>query len=188
MNRKETLGRLLLTLLTAVASCLLTEHLACRLAGHESALGDWSAAITGLLYGLTLPPGLPLWMVAVGGVFGVGVGKALFGGLGMNPFNPALVGRAFVQAAFPAAMTTWTPAFAVGRFASTPSSTLTLPFSEPVYDAVSGILLYLFLLVPFSFFAERLLFAFRDIRARLAGMFGIFLAAFAVIRFIDPLR
>jgi len=128
----------LLTLLTAVASCLLTEHLACRLAGRESALGDWSAAITGLLYGLTLPPGLPLWMVAVGGVFGVGVGKALFGGLGMNPFNPALVGRAFLQAAFPAAMTTWTPAFAAERLASLPSSTLTPPFSVPVYDAVSG--------------------------------------------------
>lgn len=55
-----------------------------------------------------------------------------------------------------------------------------------VYDAMSGILLYLFLLVPFSFFAERLLFAFRDIRARLAGMFGIFLAAFGVIRFTHP--
>ncbi len=127
-----------LTLTTAVAACLATEHVACRLAGQESALGDWSVAITGLLYGLTLPPGLPLWMVAVGGVFGVGVGKALFGGLGMNPFNPALVGRAFVQAAFPVAMTTWTPGFQPGRFASVPASTLTLPFSEPVYDAVSG--------------------------------------------------
>ncbi len=128
----------LLTLSVAVASCLLTERLACRLSGEGSTLGDWSVAITGLLYGLTLPPGLPLWMTAVGGVFGVGVGKALFGGLGMNPFNPALVGRAFVQAAFPAAMTTWTPGFQPGRFVSVPGSTLTLPFTEPAYDALSG--------------------------------------------------
>ena len=128
----------LLTLLVAVASCVLTEQLACRASGRSATLGDWSVAIAGLLYGLTLPPGLPLWMVAVGGAFGVGVGKALFGGLGMNPFNPALVGRAFAQAAFPAAMTTWTPAFQPGRFSSVPGSTLTLPFTEPSYDAVSG--------------------------------------------------
>ncbi|MGH0037916.1 MAG: RnfABCDGE type electron transport complex subunit D [Myxococcota bacterium] len=128
----------LLTLSTALASCLATEALACRLAGSKSTLGDWSVVITGLLYGLTLPPGLPLWMVATGGVVGVGLGKSLFGGLGMNPFNPALVGRAFLQAAFPAAMTTWTPAFAEGRFHSVPGSTLTAPFSVPVYDAVSA--------------------------------------------------
>ena len=68
--------------------------------------------ITGLLYGLTLPPALPLWMVACGGIIGVAMGKFLFGGLGYNAFNPALVGRAFLQAAFPAAMTSWTPAMA----------------------------------------------------------------------------
>jgi len=128
----------LLTLATAVASCLLSERLACRLSGEGSSLGDGSVAITGLLYGLTLPPGLPLWMTAVGGCIGVALGKSLFGGLGRNAFNPALVGRAFVQAAFPVAMTSWSPAFAADRFASLPSSTLTLPFSRPVYDGVSG--------------------------------------------------
>ncbi len=128
----------LLTLTTAVASCLLAEELACRLSGVESTLSDWSVAITGLLYGLTLPPGLPLWMVAVGGFVGVALGKSLFGGLGLNTFNPALVGRAFLQAAFPVAMTSWTPAFAADRFASLPSSTLAAPFSAPVYDGVSG--------------------------------------------------
>jgi Na+-translocating ferredoxin:NAD+ oxidoreductase subunit D len=131
----------LLTLATALGSCLLTERVACRLAGRPSTLSDWSVAITGLLYGLTLPPALPLWMVAVGGVFGVAVGKALFGGLGSNPFNPALVGRAFDQAAFPVAMTTWAPAFADERFAAVPASTLTLPFAQPaaaVAAAVDG--------------------------------------------------
>lgn len=128
----------LLVLGTAVISCLLTEQLACKIAGRASTLGDWSVTITGLLYGLTLPPGLPLWMVAVGGVIGVALGKLLLGGLGYNAFNPALVGRAFLQAAFPVAMTSWVPAFAADRFSSLPSSSLTLPFSEPVYDAVSG--------------------------------------------------
>jgi electron transport complex protein RnfD len=128
----------LLVLSTAVASCLGTEWIACRIAGRESTLGDWSVAITGLLYGLTLPPGLPLWMVAVGGIVAVGLGKTLFGGLGWNPFNPALIGRAFLQAAFPVAMTTWTPGFGAGRFASLSGSTLTLPFTRPLYDGLTG--------------------------------------------------
>jgi electron transport complex protein RnfD len=128
----------LLTLTTAVVSCLLTEQLACRLRGETSTLGDGSVAITGLLYGLTLPPGLPLWMVAGGGFFGVAIGKSLFGGLGLNAFNPALVGRAFVQAAFPVAMTTWTQPFTPDRFGSLPSSTLTPPLTQPLYDGVTG--------------------------------------------------
>ena len=93
------------TLAGALGSCLAAEWLACRLSEEESTLGDGSVAITGLLYGLTLPPACPLWIVIVGGFVAVGLGKALFGGLGQNPFNPALVGRAFLQAAFPVTMT-----------------------------------------------------------------------------------
>jgi electron transport complex protein RnfD len=128
----------LLTLTMALASCVLTEHLICRATGKASTVGDWSVTITGLLYGLTLPPGLPLWMVAVGGVICVAMGKALFGGLGYNTFNPALVGRAVLQAAFPVAMTTWIPGFTAGRFTSLPSSTLTWPFTEPAVDAITS--------------------------------------------------
>jgi len=128
----------LFTLSTAVASCLFAEHVICRLSGKASTLGDWSVTITGLIYGLTLPPGLPLWMVATGGFVAVALGKALFGGLGLNPLNPALVGRAFLQAAFPVALTSWTPGFTAGRFVSLPSSTLTLPFTQPVYDGITG--------------------------------------------------
>jgi len=128
----------LLTLTTALAACVLTERLICRFTGKASTVGDGSVTITGLLYGLTLPPGLPLWMVAVGGFVGVAVGKSLFGGLGYNVFNPALVGRAILQAAFPVAMTNWIPGFTAERFSSLPASTLTLPFSQPVYAVVTG--------------------------------------------------
>lgn len=62
--------------------------------------------VTGILFPLTLPPTLPLWMVALGMIVGVGIGKEIFGGTGHNIFNPALVGRAFLAAAFPVAMTT----------------------------------------------------------------------------------
>ncbi|NNK06682.1 MAG: RnfABCDGE type electron transport complex subunit D [Myxococcales bacterium] len=128
----------LLTLSVAVVSCVVTEDLICRATSKPSTVGDWSVTITGLLYGLTLPPGLPLWMTAVGGVICVALGKTLFGGLGYNTFNPALVGRAVLQAAFPVAMTSWIPGFAAGRFSSLPLSTLTLPFTSPEYDAITS--------------------------------------------------
>ena len=127
-----------LVLAVAISSCILTEHYLCRMTGQQSTIGDWSVAITGLIYGLTLPPGIPLWMVAIGGVFAVAVGKFLFGGLGSNAFNPALVGRAFLQAAFPQAMTHWTPSLGDARFTEIPSSTLALPFMQPTYDAVTA--------------------------------------------------
>ncbi len=128
----------LLSLFTATLTCVLAEHLLCKLAGRPSTVKDWSVVITGLLYGLTLPPGLPLWMVCLGGLIAVAMGKALYGGLGYNLFNPALVGRAFLQAAFPTAMTTWTPAFSADRFTSLPGSMLAPPFGTPHYDQISG--------------------------------------------------
>jgi len=127
-----------LVLATATSSCIATEHILCKVTGRRSTIGDWSVAITGLLYGLTLPPDLPLWMVAVGGIFAVAVGKFLFGGLGSNAFNPALVGRAFLQAAFPQAMTHWAEPLGDSRFVDLPGSTLALPFAQPAYDAVTA--------------------------------------------------
>lgn len=128
----------LLGLVTAIAACLAMEHVTCRWRGTPSTIGDGSALVTGLLYGMTLPPSLPLWMVVVGGVVSIGLGKALFGGLGYNTFNPALVGRAFLQAAFPASMTTWLDAFGPERFTHVPSELLTAPLSRPVVDATSA--------------------------------------------------
>jgi electron transport complex protein RnfD len=128
----------LLVLITSVISCVLTEHYLCKFSKKESTITDWSAVITGLLLGLTLPPNFPLWMTFVGGVISMALGKFVFGGLGYNVFNPALVGRAVLQAAFPVAITTWSPAFLANRFSSISSSTLTFPFMEPSVDGMSG--------------------------------------------------
>ncbi|OHC83818.1 MAG: electron transporter RnfD [Sideroxydans sp. RIFOXYB12_FULL_59_6] len=118
----------LLLLITVTATCLLTERM---FNGAANTLSDWSAAITGILLALTLPPAFPLWMGVVAGFVAMAIGKALFGGLGFNVFNPALVGRAFVQAAFPVAITTWVPAFAPNRFAEFIPGTLTAPLMMP---------------------------------------------------------
>jgi electron transport complex protein RnfD len=99
----------LLVVTAAMLGAVLTE----RVFGKGGTLRDGSAAITGLLLGLTLPPGFPLWMAGLGGGIAIGVGKLVFGGLGQNVFNPALIGRAFLQAAFPTAITTW-PAVSQG--------------------------------------------------------------------------
>lgn len=125
-------------LLTATLSCVLTEYWFTRNDRSGSTVSDWSAVITGLLLGLTLPPSLPLWMVASGGVIAIGLGKTLFGGLGFNAFNPALVGRAFLQAAFPVAMTNWLPALSAERFSGLLSSQLAFPFTAPTYDSLSS--------------------------------------------------
>lgn len=130
----------LLTLLVATLSCLAAERLLQRAGGFT--LADGSALVTGLIYGLTLPPALPLWMVATGGFVAIAIGKTLFGGLGSNAFNPALVGRVFLQAAFPAAMTSaWLAPLTAERFVTLPEATLAGPFLAPAsgtYDALTG--------------------------------------------------
>ncbi|WP_404359527.1 RnfABCDGE type electron transport complex subunit D [Methylotuvimicrobium sp. KM1] len=128
----------LLVIATALIACVLTEHLLCRLSNRPSTIADGSAVITGLLLGLTLPPIFPLWMTFIGGVLAIALGKFVFGGLGYNAFNPALVGRAILQAAFPVAITTWHPAFLEDRFASVSESVLAFPFAKPIVDGVSG--------------------------------------------------
>lgn len=118
-------------LVTICAACMATEYFFAWLNDQPNPLTDWSALITGILLTLTLPPSLPLWMGAVAGVTGVGLAKVVFGGIGFNVFNPALVGRAFVQAAFPVSVNTWPPSFFEGRFSSFIPSTMTLPFLSP---------------------------------------------------------
>jgi len=123
--------------LTCVLSCLLTERIFDQSQKGKSSIRDGSALITGLLLALTLPPGFPLWMAFIGGVAAIGMGKAIWGGLGQNVFNPALLGRAFLQAAFPTAITTWSPPD--GRFLSLRGTNLAMPFFQGTnIDGVSS--------------------------------------------------
>ena len=103
-----------------------------------SPLRDYSAVLTGVLLGLTLPPAIPLWMAVLGGAAGIGLGKLMFGGLGQNLFNPALVGRAFLQAAFPTSITTWSKPVPPGGFFDIPSSLFALPLMHPEVEVVSA--------------------------------------------------
>lgn len=122
----------ILVITAATLGALVTE----RVAGKPGALHDHSAIITGLLLGLSLPSGFPLWMAFIGGAFGIGFGKAVWGGLGQNAFNPALLGRAFLQAAFPVAITTWPRPG--GSFWSLSGDLFAWPFLHPVSDAITG--------------------------------------------------
>lgn len=101
----------------------------------RSTLGDCSALLTGVLLGLTLPPAFPLWMAILGGMTAIGLGKLIWGGLGNNLFNPALVGRAFLQACFPAAITTWS---ATRGFFDLSPRLFAFPLLQAPVDAISG--------------------------------------------------
>lgn len=101
------INALTVTLISVVA-CLFTEWFIDRFMLHRpSTLTDGSALITGLLLAFNLPSILPWWMVIIGAIVAIGIGKMSFGGLGHNIWNPALVGRVFLLLSFPAAMTTW---------------------------------------------------------------------------------
>ena len=101
------LGALIVSL-TAVASCVLFEYLIQRyLLKGKTSIFDLSAVLTGLLLAFNLPSNLPIWMIIIGSLVAIGIGKMSFGGLGNNPFNPALVGRVFLLISFPVEMTSW---------------------------------------------------------------------------------
>ncbi|HET9636981.1 MAG TPA: RnfABCDGE type electron transport complex subunit D [Gemmatimonadaceae bacterium] len=124
------------SVLLQVSVAVLVSLLAERATGKGGAIADGSATITGLLLALTLPAGFPLWMTALGAGFAIVFGKQIWGGLGQNVFNPALLGRAFLQAAFPVAITTW-PA-AGGNFFTLRGDLFAPPFTHPVADAVTS--------------------------------------------------
>ena len=98
----------LVTTCISIAACVLTEWCISKfMLKQQPSLCDLSAVLTGLLLAFNLPSNLPWWMVILGAVFAIGIGKMVFGGIGQNVFNPALVGRVFLLISFPAAMTTW---------------------------------------------------------------------------------
>ena len=122
----------LLQVVTATLVAVLTE----RATGKGGAIADGSATITGILLGLSLPAGFPLWMTAIGSAFAIVFGKQVWGGLGQNVFNPALIGRAFLQAAFPVAITTW-PASG-GDFLTLRGDLFAVPFTHSTPSAITS--------------------------------------------------
>ncbi|MBI5970901.1 MAG: RnfABCDGE type electron transport complex subunit D [Deltaproteobacteria bacterium] len=99
--------RALLLILVCVGVSLLTEYAFQKIRNKPVTIYDGSAIITGMLLGLTLPPDFTLFGAILGSFFAICVGKQLYGGLGFNIFNPALLGRAFLMATYPVFMTTW---------------------------------------------------------------------------------
>lgn len=101
-------GALIMAAISVIA-CVCTEWVISRylLKEQRQTIGDLSAVLTGLLLAFNLPSSIDWWIVIIGAVVAIGVGKMTFGGLGQNPFNPALVGRVFLLISFPAQMTTW---------------------------------------------------------------------------------
>jgi len=108
--------------IVSVVMCLISEFLIQKyLLKTKPTITDGSAIITGILLAMNVPSGLPLWMMALGAIFAIGIAKMTFGGLGNNPFNPALIGRVFLLISFPVQMTTWPLAGAVdGTTGATP--------------------------------------------------------------------
>lgn len=123
----------LITVLTAVAA----EAISQKILGKEITINDGSAIITGMLLAFNLPPTVPLWLPIVGGVLAIVVAKQIFGGLGHNPFNPALVARAFLLASWPVLMTNWIGPD--GSSAATPLGLMKLQgVSTPYWDLFIG--------------------------------------------------
>ena len=101
------LGALIVTA-TSVVACVLFEYLIQKfLMKKEPTVCDGSAILTGVLLAFNLPSNLPVWIILIGALAAIGIGKITFGGLGNNIYNPALVGRVFLLISFPAQMTTW---------------------------------------------------------------------------------
>lgn len=110
------LGALMVTV-TSVAACIFFEFAIQKyLLKGTPTLWDGSAALTGLLLAFNIPSNLPLWIIVIGALVAIGMGKMSFGGIGNNIFNPALVGRVFLLISFPVQMTTWPVVEAANRF------------------------------------------------------------------------
>jgi len=117
------LGALIVSL-TAILSCIAFEYLIQRfILKTVPSVMDGSAALTGLLLAMNLPSNLPVWIIVIGSLVAIGIGKMTYGGLGNNPFNPALVGRVFLLISFPVQMTSWP---------------IPEPFSASYLDAATG--------------------------------------------------
>ncbi|SJZ67297.1 RnfABCDGE type electron transport complex subunit D [Selenihalanaerobacter shriftii] len=130
-------------ILTCTITALVSEALFQKIRGVEITIDDGSALVTALLLAMSLPPELPLWVAVVGTVVAIVLGKQIFGGLGYNYFNPALIGRAFLLASFPVLMTTWEKPFVDAQSQATPLNLMKMqgeitPYSDLFMGTVSG--------------------------------------------------
>lgn len=122
------IGAIIVTLI-AVVSCIAFEYLIQKfLLKQKPSVTDGSALVTGLLLAFNVPSNLPWWIIIIGSLVAIGMGKMTFGGLGNNPFNPALVGRVFLLISFPVQMTSW-PEPIVSRLAYTDAVTGATPLA-----------------------------------------------------------
>jgi electron transport complex protein RnfD len=128
----------LLVVVYCTGAAILFEAIFCKIRGRELTIRDLSAAVTGLLLALNLPSSAPLWLCMIGSLVAIGIGKCVFGGLGSNPFNPALVGRVFLLISFPLHMTTWP----VTQFMQTDAVTCATPLAI-VKEGAEGAFTYL---------------------------------------------
>lgn len=102
---------------SSVAACVFFEWAITKyVMKKEPSISDGSAILTGLLLGFNLPSNLPVWIVIIGALVAIGIAKMTFGGLGNNPFNPALIGRCFLLVSFPAQMTSWPVAGQLSKY------------------------------------------------------------------------
>lgn len=122
---------------TSIIACVVFEWAInkCLLKNKNNSIADGSAILTGLLLGFNLPSNLPIWIIIIGALVAIGVGKMTFGGLGCNLFNPALVGRCFLLVSFPAQMTSWPvpgqlTAYTDATTAATPLSIMKVAIKE----------------------------------------------------------
>jgi electron transport complex protein RnfD len=131
--------RAFLLIIVCIAGAIITEAIFQKLRRKPVTIYDGSALLTGLLLALVLPPTIPLWVAFLGAMMAIVIGKQIFGGLGQNIFNPALVGRAFLMATFPVMLTTW---IKPGLFDAVTTAT---PLSIMKFDKVITPTLQLFL-------------------------------------------
>ena len=134
------LGALLVTA-TSVLACLFFEWAIGKfiMKRETTSITDGSAIITGVLLAFNLPSNLPIWIIVLGALFAIGVAKMSFGGLGCNPFNPALAGRVFLLLSFPVQMTSWPAVGQLTAYADAVTTATPLAIMKGVINGAPGV-------------------------------------------------
>ena len=174
--------RALLVMALCVGTAVLTEAACLKLRNKPLTINDGTAALTGLILALTLPPTVPAWVAVLGAVFAITIGKQVFGGTGYNPFNPAVVGRVFLGVSFPEQVSQWALPFGGGTGVASPMELWAAGEALPGYRALltgtAGSFMAEFAVVALVFGGLALVvqgYVDWRIPAGLLGSFGIFM-------------